>query len=292
MFEDYESEVLKDYHEKRDKGQLAVNLMHPTPGNLRDECVAVFDRGLQKKDEILVKSFFKLKDDPETHRTAIKKWDRDRFRTLNLVLNRGEIKTAQQNIELLAWLTGFETRPYALWLKRGSAGKKTEEIIEEEGISGTGEDDPEEGPPRPPVVQEGVENKARSFFSGAWVRTVLIVSVVLTATVCIVAFWPPPPGSQKCMFWNGDQYEPIACDRKPADTTVTVIGLDPKRMVQFRRITRPDTLTAYSIGRVWYIRTGNGLEYYTAPGEYPPDNKRRVLPLTAHILDVYPRKPG
>jgi len=97
---------------------------------------------------------------------------------------------------------------------------------------------------------------------------------------------------QKCMYWKGDHYEPIACNEKPADTTVMVIGLDSNKLVHFKRITRADTLTAASIGKVWYIKVNDHVEYYTSPGEPPAYPGRRLLPLSAHILDVHPRHPG
>jgi hypothetical protein len=91
------------------------------------------------------------------------------------------------------------------------------------------------------------------------------------------------------MYWANDHYEPISCNKRPNDTTIAVIALDSVKQQHFKRITHADTLTASSIGKVWYVKVNGGLEYYTSAGEHPLYPEKRLLPLTIHILDKYPR---
>jgi hypothetical protein len=128
MFEYYESDVLRDYQEKKTKGSLLTNLLHPTPANLKKECIAVFDRRYQKNDEVTLSSFFGQQENIETYRVAIRKCETDRFRPLNTFLRNGGGRTDRKNIELLAWLIGHEPRPYAAWLKQGKVDPARPEL--------------------------------------------------------------------------------------------------------------------------------------------------------------------
>ena len=42
MFDDYKKEVLDCYLKKKNEGNLSLNLTHPTPGRLRDECINAY----------------------------------------------------------------------------------------------------------------------------------------------------------------------------------------------------------------------------------------------------------
>ncbi|SDS16412.1 hypothetical protein SAMN05216490_0653 [Mucilaginibacter mallensis] len=296
MFEDYELAILRDYREKKSKGDLLNNMMHPTPAKLKKESVAVFDRRYQRGDEVMLRSFFELSADTETFRLAIKKWETDKFRPLNLVLNKGPLKTDEKNIELLAWLIDFKPRPYALWLNDQKSKTETTPVKPEEKLS------KEQDPPAQADQEEVGETEkglpdTTTTTGGTLKRTPpVLVYGVLIAVIALMGYvllkHRTPAGGEKCMYWTGDHYELIACNERPDDTTVTVIGLDSNKMIHFRRITRADTLTAASIGKVWYIKINDSIEYYTAPGEHPIHPERRLLPLTAHILNIHPRKPG
>ena len=290
MFEDYELEVLKYYHEQKANGAFLNNLMHPSPSNLKNECVAVFDRRFLKKDENTLKSFFELRGDVDTYRSAIRKWDREKFKQANSVLTKGSVKTAEQNIELLAWLIDFEPRPYALWLKN----RRTEK---EQNVAATD------------VIDGGIDQKPLdATFVANEVSIVelpqplkqqpkIIAGIILSVIVLVAIGYFAIGGrnesvSQGCMFWNGDQYQAISCSEKPTDSSATILALDSNKLFHFKRITRADTLTANSIGKVWYLNINGEVEYYTGPGEPPRHPGRRVLPLTKNILGKYPRHPG
>ena len=275
MFVDYESDVLRDYHEKKAAGALSTNLSHPTPAKLKKECIVVLDRRYLKKDEITLSSFFELREDAAAYRLAIKKWEADKFRPLNAVLKRGTGKTDEKNIELLAWLIGFQPRPYASWLKDQSRkdGDTSHEVAEEVLEEKTGREQSE-------VPEQVRERKADGFDSSGsqrassfMRRNQTIILAILFVIIGIASYLFTShhrlSGQEKCMYWAGDHYEPISCSEKPADTTLMVLALDSVKLVHFKRITRADTLTASSLGKIWYVKTNSGIEYYTSPGEHP-----------------------
>jgi len=94
-----------------------------------------------------------------------------------------------------------------------------------------------------------------------------------------------PDVGENAMYWDGDHYEPVkAGAQKPG---VAIIPLDFTLLQQQRKITLPDTLTKYSLGKVWYKGYGSNHEYFTFKGIYPADTARTLKPLSTTILTKY-----
>jgi hypothetical protein len=91
--------------------------------------------------------------------------------------------------------------------------------------------------------------------------------------------------NQRCMYWTGDHYQAISCNDKIDD--VSIIALDTFKVNHLKRITRPDTLTGYSVRKVWYAKIDGKVEFYTHSGEHPVDHKKRLLPMSRLILSKY-----
>ncbi len=88
-----------------------------------------------------------------------------------------------------------------------------------------------------------------------------------------------------CMYWASDHYERVACNEKHGDTLV--IALDTFRLKHFKKINDPDTITQNSIGRVWYIKIDNQIEYFTSDGDYPPEPNRKLKPITLYMIKAH-----
>jgi hypothetical protein len=91
--------------------------------------------------------------------------------------------------------------------------------------------------------------------------------------------------NQRCMYWTGDHYQAISCNDKIED--FPIIALDTFKVNHLKRITRPDTLTGYSLTKVWYAKIDGKVEFYTHSGEHPVDHKKRLLPMSRLILSKY-----
>ena len=92
--------------------------------------------------------------------------------------------------------------------------------------------------------------------------------------------------AEQCMYWTGQHYEPISCNYK--DATKLKLPLKKEQLANQQKITLPDTLTAQSIGKVWYNRISvNKNEFYTDSGTNPIDTTKRLKPLTQYILHKY-----
>jgi hypothetical protein len=128
MLDDYKKAVIFDYHQKKVKGLLSLNLSHPTPAKLREECLLILHSRSQEKDEKIIRDFFNFGVISDDYSSSIERFDPDKLRPLDKYLKEKTVSTEPRNIELLAWLIDFEPRPYLYGVTYGS----TEEIPAEE----------------------------------------------------------------------------------------------------------------------------------------------------------------
>ncbi len=85
------------------------------------------------------------------------------------------------------------------------------------------------------------------------------------------------------MYWKADHYECISCNATMGDTAV--ISLDQYKVDHFKKITRPDTISQYSIGKLWYLKTDGQFEFFTTSGYHPIYTQRRLLKLSQHVYE-------
>lgn len=273
MFGDYEELVLADYHQKRLANALRSRLIYPTPGKLKAECIFVLNERYSVKDNKILSDFFDLEIGQEISEQVIKRFDRDKFKPLYNFLNDPGIKTASKNVELLAWLIDFNPRPHELGRKYkpndpGQASK--EKIIPQPVYSG------------------------KPYFNYKSIVVLAVILIVLIGSA--MAYWlldrknskTDLTGHERCMYWTGDRYVQISCSQKVEDKLV--VALDSVRLVNLMRITNTDTITEGSIGKVWYIKRGGTLEYYTYGGMHPEDPQLRLRPITSYIINKYIRR--
>lgn len=88
-----------------------------------------------------------------------------------------------------------------------------------------------------------------------------------------------------CMIWEDDHYKRTAC--KPRADDVSVIAYDEAQAEHFRKIKDEDTITYNSIGKVWYSKIDNRIEFFTGDGNHPIFTKKELKPITMHIIDTY-----
>jgi len=85
---------------------------------------------------------------------------------------------------------------------------------------------------------------------------------------------------KQCMYWNGKEYIPEHCN----NTKAGLIAIDTRLVANFKKITRPDTIR--SVKGVWYSKYQNRVEFFTADGKNP-DNQKELHPVTERILEKY-----
>ncbi|MGY3053072.1 hypothetical protein ACVWYG_001269 [Pedobacter sp. UYEF25] len=88
---------------------------------------------------------------------------------------------------------------------------------------------------------------------------------------------------KECMYWTGDHYEAITCYKKIYGKEI--IALDTLMLFHFKK--NPDTLTTYSLGKVWYLKKNGKLEFFSAFGHHTIFTDKELKPISAYIINNY-----
>lgn len=322
LFFDYQQLVMQAYERKKLNNTLPLGLMHLTPAKLKEECVKRCTTDVNRRDEKVIRDFCGDLNESRNCHAIILRCDTDKFRPLVNYLKRKSESTDEKNIELLAWLIDFPGRPWEMGKKYSGDGniieasslndaspaRKSQVITQDSPANPpiTGSDTPVVNQiiPENPIIPAGIdgtkelesvsvkpaETSNQKKLGGKSTKR-LATAVILSLALCTGGMWwwkdknLPLGASGSCMYWLDDHYEQIACNQKIPNTMV--IALDTIKLKNFRRLTRPDTITYRAIGKVWYSKINGKMEYYTSGGEHPVVFGRRLKPITIYIIDKY-----
>lgn len=286
MSKDYVKVVLAAYEKKKISGELSPNMLNPTPGNIREECLAIYGKDDKTKDDEVLRLFFSQPVGKSGYFDTLENSRAEKFKQVPKVLNGQVPKPGLKYVELLAWLIDFPIRPittYNLSLKDKSmkevkVDKRPPGEIEREEIDNrkdvTSNHDKKEGVPE---LIEGInkyaeksnENiKDKFFLFKKW-------SIGIVATIILVGFFFP-----RYMTWKGDRYEWLIFNTKKE----SVIAINWDLLINFRKV-KNDTLTEYSIGKLYYLKENNDHDVFTMAGKHPVLVTRNLRPLSKTILD-------
>lgn len=265
----YKELVLEDFDRKLAAQKLRPELVSPTRRSLKAHCLNTCTERFEQKDELLLQSFFGPKENQAAYVNAIRNANADIFRALHAFLNDRTINTTFNNVSLLAWMIDFEPRPYnpSMELKSAAAVPPPEIPPQEEKVID-------------PVAKNNTATKKKILLALS-ICSVLLLSIYFATQFKSTAV----TGTERCMIWTEDHYEPVNCNEKYVNTPI--FPIDHNLINGFKKITRPDTLTLHSVQKVWYINAKGRMEFYTASGPYPLDTTRRLLPMTDYILKKY-----
>jgi hypothetical protein len=260
MTDDYRAAVLETYLKLKDGNKLSHNMANPTPANLRNEAAALYNKNKEANGAEILKEFTvdgNRKYDAEIATTL----DIDKFRPVSHYLLGQKSKSNPRVVELVAWLIDFNPRPYEVWKKANSNESKR---------NGGGEN--------------GGKIQKMRFGKIEVIMFLMVVGVIFAG-----AYWFDR--DQKCMYWTGTEYKAVNCNEKIPQ--VTVIALDQKKLENFKKITKPDTITLNSVGKIWYSKIDNKVEFFTSRGMHPVKSYRILKPLSIHVWETYavPNKP-
>lgn len=318
MFEDYKKAILDFYRIKKENHRLSLNLEAPRRDRLRAECAKVFLRKNSKVDRDFIRSVFDPTNEYEDQMRSIERFDLDRFRALVSFLTiEGRDIRDDRLVKLLAWLIDFP--PYNEWRELSEEKLKlifeeaaeepeaeiTEPIITEpigdikvpDNISGSQSptiiviDDPTsvDGSKDTTQSEKPKDQVYKRHFSSSYIVVSCIILLLVGTTS--FSYWERrtkirlPDPDEKFMYWDEDHYEPVKDGKQ--NVGAPIIPLNKATLLHQQKITLPDTLTSYSIGKVWYKGHGKDHEFFTDSGAYPQDLQRVLKPLTNNILTKY-----
>jgi hypothetical protein len=282
MTPQYAKRVKEKFEEIKSSGKLSRRLLDPTLASIRDECLAVYQKGVTKEDESIVANFFSHEGVLDKLSETIDRVELDDLKALqNFIL--GETKRPNYRVvEMLAWLIDFERRPYNPTVDYS--------LATDSNVEGKSHTD------IPIGVQTGInvesENGKGSLghkSSNKW-KIVTLASAVslILAIIAYQLFYKGQKSNQLtlskgCMYWNGVKYIRTDCDTLGRD--VRVLPIPKTGIPDLEKVTRPDTITHYSVGKLYCIKIGEEYEYYTSDGVYPLDTTKDLKKLSAYIVN-------
>ncbi len=315
---DYIILLMGAYREKRANNTLSHLLSQSSPAKIRQACVHEYmerhdKKGQQapRKDEQILRDFFGPAE-PREFLQLIRDFDTNRFRPLDKYLKRKNETTDQRNLELLAWLIDFKHRPYSSD-NNVVLSEKELSLIEDDGstepVPGPEENGLQENSNKPanPLKNETGENgqgfrgsleavSEKNTGKNKYKRAALIFLILIICTGGIYAVWQQKQAAQmimgnpniSCMYWANDHYEQVPCNEERKGRIF--LPLDEKKINSFKMITKKDTITKWSIGRVYYIKEKGTIKYFTEAGNYPEDLNRPLKVLSPYMFEKYLRK--
>jgi hypothetical protein len=296
----YSTAVLACYHQKLAANDLSIDIRQLSPASLKAACLEECRERYDRKDERILKGFFGQGSDQEACLLAIDDLDINKFRPLVYFI-KGKTKNPDDKVvELVAWLIDFKHRPYDPRKTYAITTDYPQSLPSEMAIEvapasvGSREDDPLS------VPSGAIEESPKTMSSGAAIddrkneanartnrnKAVLTLAIGVVVALIIYLTWSNkvvlPDGPQACMYWTGDHYQAIPCDQRP--TNALTVPLDSTKLVYFRKITRPDTITENALGSIWCVKFHGAYECYTSPGYHPIDTSLKLRLLTDYIL--------
>jgi hypothetical protein len=311
MFLDYKKEVIKFYEKRLKEGDLPLGLQLHKPADLKKEWLNVMGENyIASHDDKLLREFFGPKEILADYERAIKTKGTDKCKPLSTFLEKNDVNaiTNERNIELLSWLIKFEPRPHRVWeIKK----EKSKILDHNEPKTLVG---PEQNKPDiflvsskdvvlnyldikdqhlrkeklEPIKNKAVEKEKIVKRTNSYLLIGIVILGILAFTIFSSKNWLNGFFGKKenqCMYWNIDQYQMINCEQKLPN--IQVIALDTFKLNYFKKIDRIDTLTKNCIGRIWYSKIDNKVEFFTIDGIHPEHLDRPLKPVTSHIYEVY-----
>ncbi len=317
LFKDYTDLVLKEYEGKRNANLLSRLLMQPTTANIRQDCLNVYNDRMnkgQKVEENILTAFFGVPPAGKNFGYVIERYPADKFRPFQKFI-KGEIKNPSlATVELLAWLIDFNPRPLAyaqriLGVNWDMNSSEHPAIDSNEGNSELAQDETNftevyqhepakdtenltpdgEGKTLLKVVEYGGIGAIDKIVDKRKLIIAITASLVL-ATLLGGGYFMRNNGintNTGCMYWAEDHYEQVPCNEDPKGRLI--IAMDQEKLDHFKKITRPDTISAWSIGKIYYLKNDGALEYYTAGGHHPVWVTRNLRVLSLYMFNKYIR---
>lgn len=316
LFIDYTKLVLKAYEEKSETNMLPQLLVHPTTANIKQECLNVYNERLNKgeEEENTLRAFFGVPPSGRNFGYVIERLNPDKFRPLQSII-KGEVKhPAQVNVELLAWLIDFIPRPLgqaqrALGTSSGIINpseantkkgleqnqKKLDlENVEDKILDSSNKSQTnlkKDNKPITPEISFNASETPNANIKNNTLKIIAVTGLILTILFGAMYSFQQYQGAGQtaygntnsgCMYWAYDHYEQVPCneDRKGR----LFLPLEKEKIKSFRMITRKDTITEWSIEKIYYIKDNNKIKYYTEPGNFPEDISRTLKKLSPYIF--------
>lgn len=273
--EDYTAAIRRKYDVEK-QGRYSSFLLNPSPAQLRNLCLIVFDQGLSNADESTFANFFQT-EQSDSLRKSIERVDVERFKSFkNFLLGKND-KISPPSLEVIAVLLDMNPRPLRNFLTKqvnkgelpsNEATGKEETIVVNENE----------------VMESTVRRKATT---GAkrLIIPILIIGLLFVAYIVKKEFFP----SKECIQWNVDHYEEVVCEGNQLGfANINPIFERDEDLLDFKKLKVDSTTVFFKEGQpiVWYAKRNGKCEFFNGPGLHPLTGKP-LMPITEYMVEKY-----
>lgn len=269
------------YLERCKEPEFPINLKKPTEARIRSACINTYAKKNSASDKSILRNFLDVSEEKDLV-IALRRAT-GKFRPVVNFLKNETDDPREETIGLIAWLIDLNFDGAEQIIEPGNSGLEATPL------------DQSPNKPSPPKNILGISNRAiRNIIT---LLTLFIGFISISGVDMIMPYKRMvsrnPQPNEKCMYWNGNYYEPISCN----DTIFSskkIIPLQLKELVNLKRNDNPDTLTISDLGKTWYRKLDNTVYLYTSAGRFPLDTSKTLKPLTErifnyHLLNKYSR---
>lgn len=314
---DYKTAIRTQYKTAIERDVSGI-LSDPTPAQLRDFYLRLFEKGINEIDEEILKLFLEAKENSSLKK-AIENCNIGKLKPIINFLEGGNTEN-RARIEMAAILVDFKHRPYGNFKKYHEEDEEVlinelrnvnvtnekvysdividevepESLVDSDVAFNSVEDKEPQNKDSESIQNSEPTSMAISNFiniddkpKSKKMRYFGIMAILIIGLIIYL-------GLQKkdCIQWSGDHYEEVSCDLK-MEGIGTFNSPEPydERIINLRRIKVCDTSTFFKNEKavVWYAKVGDSAEFFNTHGNHP-ENGKALKPVTKYIIDKYVKK--
>jgi hypothetical protein len=280
-FKDYKQAIKEQYKVAREQ-EVSGILADPSPAQMRNLCLIIYDSRLTRADEQIFRLFFEAKETEELKKVIIH-CNIDRFKPIISFLKGTKDSNDKIRIEMAAIIVNYPHRPYGIHSKSegccvvGMDLDKPTNLGVKVQTTGLQDNHPE-------IPQFGL---VKSRATNKWVAVVLIA----TAAISGFALSKTVFKDKECMQWKKNHYEIVDCaaDNQQFTSENGTVPLNEK-LVDFKKVEVHDTTTFFVNGkpRYWYGKVNGKPEFFNSVGNgMHPETGKALKPVSAYIIKKY-----
>lgn len=298
--ESYRKEILEKYQLEKE-GELSPYFFEPTPGLIKEACIALIEKRRTDEDIKILRSFFKTKGE-ENILSSIEKIDIDKFRPIVKFLKEGSTTPKGPSLELASWLVGFEPRPFIKYIQWRGKEKKRKELVDDSIPNKQNSEDLDFEEKKQVKEKERLEEidreKVKKKKKRRWVLIISISiafgAIIMTTPLIKELIFKPSTSiikSEECITWVDSAYIQVSCDLGPFSKDGNPVK--PMNRMELKNMRKVEVNAAYRFfsedGKplIWYYKNKDDEhEYFTAPGLHPTTGET-LRKITPHIIQTY-----
>lgn len=282
-FEEYKNAIRSQYGVKKIEDVSGI-LLNPTPAQLRNLCLMIFDNSVSKSDENILRLFFKVKEEENLRRT-IENYDIGKFKPIISFLKGEKDSDNFTRIELAAFLVDFNPRPYAKYLQNGNTGQRSNLVVLSQG-------EKEESDRDNLLAERRVEKEATIDYNvrlnprkKAVIIFVALLSLFFMGYTVKNIIFP----KKECMQWERDHYEAVDCTsgKIGAGQLEDIVPID-ESVMKLKKLDSNSKLIFFKNDKplVWYSKNDGVVELFNTPG-FHPETGKPLKPITKYMIEKY-----